>query len=310
MIRARFITITIAVVVAGLLLPPTAARAGYSDGGGFTAPGYGTRPWGMGGVVAIGGDESAIYWNPALLVELDRNRIGFSYVNIVPGAEAYQSQIAYAHILKRGPENEPGLAFNVHTVGALYENLRIELSDGQAYRENLLRLAYAYSPLYFVTVGASFNVMTSSSDVTGFGSDGTAIDIGGRVALFRGVMLGIVVRNALSEVKFDDSTTQSIGRSLTIGAAYRGIRNLAIEGNVESKFGSISRYVLGGEYRAYSDVLAVRAGLSSQSAGESRTVPHLGMGVQYERLRIDYNANFDSDDAFDTTHRFSLGLGF
>lgn len=298
------------VAAAGLaLLVAGPAAADYSKGGAFSAPGYGTRSWGMGGVIGIGNDEGAVYWNPALLAELDRNRLGFSYVNIVPGAEAHQSQLAYAHVLRRGVENEAGLAFNIHTVGALYENLRIELSDGQSYSENSLRLAYAYSPFYLVTIGAGFTVHRSSSDVNGFGSKGTSVDIAGRIALLPGITVALVSRNTLSQIDYEDNTSVTLPRSFTIGAVYTRVSNLAIEGDVEAKFGSFSRFVLGGEYRLYSDLLTIRAGVSSMNAGQSRGVPHLGMGVYYQRVRIDYNADFDSEDAFDTTHRFSLGVG-
>lgn len=285
------------------------AAADYSKGGAFASAGYGTRSWGMGGVVAIGNDEGAVYWNPALLAELDRNRLGLSYVNLVPGADAHQSQIAYAHVLKRGPENEPGLVFNVHTAGVLYENLRIDLADGQSYSENSLRLAYAYCPVYFLTIGAAFTVHTSSSDVNGFGSNGTSIDIAGRIALLPSMTLALVSRNTMSQINYEDNTNISLPRSFTVGVVYHGVSNLAIEADAESKFGGIARYVLGGEYRLYSDLLSIRAGVSSMNSGESRSVPHLGIGVEYERVRIDYNADFDSNDAFDTTHRFSLGVG-
>jgi hypothetical protein len=295
-------------LAAAAMLHAGSARAGYSDGGGFSAPGYGARSWGMGGVIAIPTGEEAIFWNPGQLAVLNDNRLGFSYINIVPGAKAYQSQIAYAHVLKRGTENEPGLSYNKHVVGALYENLSIELSEGESYSENSLRLAYAYSPAYFITVGATFSVMGTSSDIVSFGSSGTAIDVGGRIAVGPGITFAMTVRNALSQLEFDDNLNLSLPRSYTWGLAYTRIPNTALEGNVEAKFGEFSRFVLGGEYQVYSDILSVRGGLSALTAGEGRSVPHMGIGIQYERIRVDYNANFDSEDAFDTTHRFSLGL--
>jgi hypothetical protein len=298
---------TMLVVVAALAATP--ARAEYSLGGGHAAPGFGARPWGMGGVVALGGDESAIYWNPGKLAVLERNRVGFSFVNIVPDADAYQSQLAYAHILKRGPENDPGLAFNKHTIGALVENLRLDLSDGQRYTENSLRIAYAYSPVYYLTLGTTFGLLFTSSDVVGFGSSGSVIDIGGRIAVMRGVTLGIVARNVLSQIKFEDDVDQRLPRSYMLGVAYTGVKDLSLEVNLERKFGNASRYVIGGEYRLFSDMLAVRAGISSLRSGVGRSMPHIGIGFSYDRVRIDYNANFDEDTAFDTTHRFGLGVG-
>ncbi|MFH1754172.1 MAG: hypothetical protein ABIA59_00570, partial [Candidatus Latescibacterota bacterium] len=56
----------------------------------------------------------------------------------------------------------------------------------------------------------------------------------------------------------------------------------------------------------FADALAVRAGLSSLQSGEQRTIPHVGFGVTINRFQINYNANLDSDKAFEDTHRFSL----
>jgi hypothetical protein len=300
--------IHIFVIILAALLSAGPALAGYSDGGGFSAPGYGARSWGMGGVIAIPTGEEAVFWNPGQLAVLKSNQLGFSYINIVPGAEAYQSQLAYAHVLKRGTENEPGLAYNKHVIGALYQNLSIELSEGENYSENLLRLAYAYSPAYFITVGAAFSAMVTSSDIVSFGSNGTAIDVAGRIAVLPNFTFAMVVRNALSQLEFDDNVNLSLPRSYTWGLAFTGIPGTAIEGNAEAKFGTFSRFVMGGAYQVYSDILTVRGGVSAFTAGEGRGVPHMGIGVRYERIRVDYNANFDAEGAFDTTHRFSLGL--
>ena len=68
----------------------------------------------------------------------------------------------------------------------------------------------------------------------------------------------------------------------------------------------MSRYVLGAEGKLFSDVLALRGGLSSLQLGESRTIPHLGFGLKIHRIWVNYNANFDTDKAFEDTHRFSL----
>ncbi len=74
--RKLFVFI-LTIVTAGVVFSP--ALAGYSRGGGFTDPGYGARAWGMGGAaVAVGSDEGATFWNPALLSLIERGRLGFS----------------------------------------------------------------------------------------------------------------------------------------------------------------------------------------------------------------------------------------
>ena len=300
-------TLLAAAILAAASFVP--ALAGYSRGGGFTAPGYGARAWGMGGAaVAWGADEGATYWNPALLSLVDSGRIGFSYVNLVPGTEARHSYLAYARSIKEGLLDGPGLDYSEHAIGVLYGNLALEVSDGRKYTENALTLAYAYAPDYFVSIGASVGLLLSSSDIGEFDAKGTTFTAGIRVVLVENVTLAFVARNLFSRVLFDVGDNYNLDRSFTLGAAFEFLDDATLEGDVVGAFGGVSRLVLGCEGRFFSDVLAVRGGIASVTAGESRTLPHAGLGVRLSRLHLDYNANFDTSEAFEDTHRFSLAV--
>ncbi len=283
---------------------------GFAAGGSFSAPGYGARAWGMGGAaIAFGSDESSSFWNPALLALLDRDRVGVSYIDLVPGTDAQQSYLAYGRIIKEGPAEAPGLEFAQHAAGIIYGNLSLELSDGQTHTENTVRLAYAYAPQHFVSVGVAFSVLFSSSDVANFGSSGTSLDAGMRMAFLDDVTVAAVIRNAFSQISFDDNLSFQLPRFFTLGVAYDATDALTVEGDVVTGFGGMSRLVAGGEYMLFSDVLALRAGLAAITAGETRSVLHFGLGARLGRLRLDYNANLDDEDAFGDTHRFALGIG-
>jgi hypothetical protein len=286
------------------------AFAGYSTGGGFSAPGYGVRAWGMAGAaVAYGSDEASAYWNPALLSLLGRDRVGLSYVNLVPDAKARQSYAAYAHLFGRGPADEPGLEYARHVGAVVYGNLSTELSDGRSYTENTVRLAYAFSPQYFVSIGVAVNFLASSSDIGIFASKGTAIDVGLRANLSSHLTAGAVMRNALSEISFDDGFDQRLPRSLTLGLACVTGDAFAVEGDLVTEFGSIARLAMGAEYGLFSRALELRGGVSTPLAGESRVIPHLGIGVDIRDVHLDYNANFDSEEALADTHRFAVSIG-
>jgi hypothetical protein len=302
--RRSFSGILLAVLVLGLCPP---AQAGYSRGGVFTAPGYGARAWALGGAAtAIGADEGATYWNPALLSLLGRGRLGLSYVEPVPGAEVRQSFVAYAVPLKRGVADEPQLSFNEHTIGVLYSNLLLEVADGRAYTENSLLIGYSYAPEYFVSVGASVGVLLGSDDIGTADAKGTTVSAGIRVELAERLTLAAVVQNAFSHVMFDSGEDYPLDRSFTLGLGVRLLKNATIEGDVVGAFGGVARAVLGGEATLFSDALALRGGVSAITAGESRAVPHVGLGVGFRRFSLDYNANLDSEEAFGGTHRFSL----
>ena len=297
-------------IAMALLLAVTASAslAGYSRGGGFSAAGYGVRAWGMGGAaVAYNPDESAAYWNPACLSLLGRSRVGFSYADLIPETDAQQSYIAYGAVLKKGSELEPGLDYNVHSFGAIYYHLHLDLPDDRSYRENTLRLAYAFSPEYFVSIGAAFTALQSSAGYENFGSKGTAIDVGLRLALLKNWTVGAVAHNVFSRIAFDDGFDQSLERRYTVGLAYRPYDNITFEGDAVVAFGGLSRLVFGTEAVAF-NVFALRVGLSSLRSGTRRIMASFGAGVRLGPVGIDYNADLDHGDAFGQTHRVSLGL--
>jgi len=303
-------TVTAALAVVTAFAVPVHA-SDFSVGGSFAAPGYGVRPWGMAGAaVASGADEASVYWNPAMLGLIDEHRVGLAYSNLIPGVDARQSYVGYAQALKQGPVNEPGLEFAEHAIGAIYGNLTIELADGQSYSENTIRISYAYSPAYFLSFGVGLAGLQTTSDVQGFGATGTALDAGVRLGLSRAFTMAAVIRNALSQLGFEDGRTETLPRSYTLGLAYSGVSNLVVETDVEAKFGGLSKFVLGAEYKVYNDVLAVRTGLATITVGENRSIVYLGAGIGVRRFHFDYAVDFDSDEAFENTQRLSLGIGF
>lgn len=283
------------------------ALADYSRGGAFTAPNYGARAWALGGaaIASVGGEES-VSWNPAMLSCLEGRRIGAAFVNLVPGATAYHSHLAYAMTFNQGEAEPTGRQLSTHAFGCLFGNLYLDLAGGGNYTENTFRLAYAWTPDYFLSFGAAFNLLTMSSDYSDFGGSGTTFDAGLRLSLLEDVTFAFVARNAASRLNYSDGADFELSRSYSAGLAVSTIPHLLAEADVIIAHGAVSRYVLGAEGKLFSDVLALRGGLSSLQLGESRTIPHLGFGLKVHRFWVNYNANFDSDKAFEDTHRFSL----
>lgn len=297
------------VVAAVIVAAGQAAHAGYSKGGAFRSPGYGARAWGMGGaVVATLNDEGAVYWNPGMMAELPANTVGASYINLVPGATAHQSQLAYAHVLQEAEPNETGRRMARHAVGALYTNLRLAVQSGESYDENMLRIAYAYTPDYFITFAFAADVFASRSEIPDFGASGTSVDAAMRVVLTKNVKLGLVVRNAFSRYSYSDGADFKREREFALGVSTAASRYADVEGDVWYAHGGISRLTIGVETDYLFDVLALRAGLAAISSGESRSLPYFGFGVRVSRLALHYNADLDEETAFADTHRFTLSV--
>ena len=281
--------------------------ADYSRGGAFTAPNYGARAWGMGGaaIASVGGEE-CVSWNPAMLSCLKEKWIGAAFVNLVPGAAAYHSNLAFGMAFEQQSTGDFDPAIPTHAVGCLLGNLKLDLAGGGSYSENTLRLAYAWTPDDFLSFGAAFNLLVMSSDYSDFEGSGTSVDAGLRLSLLKNVTFAFVAKNAASRLNYSDGADLSLFRSYSIGLAAGSIPHLLAEADIVIAHGTVSRYVLGAEGKLFSDVLALRAGLSSLQLGETRTIPHLGFGFKIRRFWVNYNANFDSDQAFENTHRFSL----
>lgn len=296
-------------IVAGLLAGlASSAHAGYSEGGAFKSPGYGARAWGMGGAaVATVDDEGAVFWNPAMLGLLGSHAVGASYIDIVPGAGAHQSQLAYAHVIRRSGENVEGASVATHAAAVLFTNLRLGIQSGENYDENTIRLAYAYTPDFFITFGFAMEVFASTSDVGGFDSRGTSVDGAIRMMLTENFTLGIVARNAFSRISYDDTDVRR-EREYAVGLSTRSVRHVTIEGDMIIAHNKASRWILGFESEYLFDLLSLRAGYAMNRTGEVRTIPYFGFGARYRRITVHYNADFDKDYAFSDTHRFTLSL--
>jgi hypothetical protein len=297
-------------LVAGLLaLAAPSVHAGYSEGGAFKSPGYGARAWGMGGAAIVTvNDEGAVFWNPAMLGLLQNHAVGASYIDIVPGATAHQSQLAYAHVIRRSGKNVEGISVATHAAGVMFTNLRLGIQSGENYDENMIRLAYSYTPDFFISFGLSLDLFASSSEVPGFDGRGTSVDGAMRMMLTENFTLGFVARNAFSRISYDDDTDFKKEREYAIGLSTRSIRHVTLEGDLVVAHRKASRWILGVESDYLFDVLAIRAGYSLNRTGESRAVPYFGFGARFRRISLHYNADLDKEYAFSDTHRFSLSL--
>jgi hypothetical protein len=305
-VSARRIALVVCFVVAALF-PVKHARADSSEGGAFALPRYGARAWGMAGaVIARIDDESAVDWNPAGIARSPRSA-GVAYVELVPGAFLTQSQAALVIPFGGEPDLETGVSR--HALGAMYTNLSADVGAGETYLENHLRVAYAYSPEPLVTFAASAQAFISTSGVAGFDAMGTGIDMAGRLSLTRDWTLALVGHDVFSRYSYDDGKDYQKERQYVLGLARENLYGLALEANVVYVYGGWSKALIGAETDYIFDVVALRGGVAFLSVGEARTTYSFGVSARAAgRLFVHYGANLDEEDAFDTTHRFSVAV--
>jgi hypothetical protein len=305
----RMMLVAIA-LVASIVFGAGRAKADYSRGGAFTTPGYGARAWGMGGAATLTvEDEGAVFWNPAMMGRFQaRNLIGASYVNLVAGATAHQSQLAYGRTLEAGTPDEGRRPFARHAVGALYTNVHFGIQGGVDYDEHTFRIAYAYTPDPFISFGIAGDLLISRSDVPDFDALGSSVDFALRAALLEEVSLGFVARNAFSQYRFDYGDQVVREREFVLAVATDALPVVAAEGDIVWARNDVARLALGAETDYLFDRLALRAGFALIRIGESRSVPYAGFGFRAGAVTLNYNANFDKDTAFSDTHRFSMSV--
>jgi len=308
--RAKRAKRALAATVCALVLCAGPAWAGYSKGGAFRLPGYGARAWGMGGAATVTvDDESAVSWNPAMLSQLHGSCVGASYVNLVAGATARQSQIAYARALQWSEPGDDGQVVAHHAVGVMLTNLHLGLAGGDGYDENFVRVAYAYTPDYFVTFAAAGDVFLSTSYVPAFRAFGGSVAFAARPMLTRHLDVAVVARNAFSRFSYEDGVDFEKERAFVFAAGTHSLPYARVEADVVVDHGDLGRILGGVESDYLFDLLCLRAGAAALRSGESREVPYFGFGLRAgSRLRLDYNANLDDEKAFEDTHRFSLSV--
>jgi len=297
-------------LAASIVVGTGRAEAGYSRGGAFTTPGYGARAWGMGGAATLTvEDEGAVFWNPAMMGRFQaRNLVGASYVNLVAGATARQSQLAYGRTLEAGTPGEGRKPFARHAVGALYTNVHFDIQGDVGYDEHTFRLAYAFTPDPFISFGIAGDLLISRSDVPDFDALGSSVDFALRAELLDGLSLGLVARNAFSQYRFNYGDQIVREREFVLAVATDALPVVTAEGDIVWAHHDVARLTLGAETDYLFDRLALRAGLGLVRIGESRSVPYAGFGFRAGAVTLHYNANFDQETALSDTHRFSVSV--
>ena len=293
-------------LLASMAMPPR-AHADSSRGGMFNLPRYGARAWGMGGaVIARIDDESAIDWNPAGIAESARGA-GVSAVELVPDAFLTQAQAAF--VMPIGHSRNPETGVSRHAAGAMYTNLSADVGAGQTYSENHLRLAYAYSPQPVVTFAFSGRIAFARSGVDNFDSWGTSVDMAVKLRLSQAWSVAVVGHDLFSRYTFEDGHDDPNDHEYVAGIAHHMPGAVDLEANVTYLHDGWLRTMVGAETPYFFGRVALRSGVAILSTGEGRERYGFGISVRaLQQLSVHYAANIDDEDAFGTTHRFSLGV--
>jgi len=299
--RITLITIA-ACVLAGRALPVSAES---STGGAFILQGYGARAAGMAGAAsAVIDDEGAVDWIPARM-GLSARTLGASYLDVIPGGDLAQSQVAFVSALGR---REEGVAY--HAIGVMFTNLSADIGDVSTYSENHLRVAYALTPQPFVGIAIAGQLFYSRSGVAGFDAWGSSFDFSGRLSLSRHWEFGVVTHDLFSRYSFDDGTDAGKEYSVVTGLATTRLPLFTLSADAVRQYATWTQLRAGVETPYIFSHVALRAGVALRRAGEARTSLAFGASLRFidARVFLHYAASIDDDEAFGTTHRLGLAV--
>jgi len=297
-----------AIAVAAALASPLPA-AEYSRGGTFLPMGWDARGEGMGHAATILiRDDRSVFWNPANLTFLSSPRISLGTTKPVPDLDAYYSVLS-AGMGLMDTRSHPDLDYSMRRfgVGIMVSHLGLELAGGSKWNEGTFGLSAAFSPNHYNSVGVTFRMMQSWSDLTDADATGMAVDFGW-TALVRGKLwLAVVGRNFASTVSYPNRD-EEIDPVWNLAAAYeRIVDRVSVEFDTVFKNGAFSRFLIGGEVMLVRDLLFATGGLDYRLNEGKRAIPAFGFGSIYRGIEISIAFTFDPEDAFGRKTRVSVG---
>jgi len=315
----RWLSLVAILLAGGLALPAEAARihpkAG-STAATFLKIGAGARAVAMGEAFgALADDASAVYWNPAGLVQLTQKEFTAMH------DESYQNMrfafLGYAHPL--GPRQALGLSGSGLLLG---NDLERRSGVGESIPETPLTpvegnfgaddlsaaLSYAWRPTAPVSFGLTMKALRQRIDQ----------EKGQSLAMDAGLLYqfpGTAVRGAAVLQNFGPGLTlrdqsYDLPMNVKLGLAWRPRPNADVTFDINQPNDNYMRFHMGGEYRPL-DFFALRAGLKYRLNGNELgglSGVSVGGGFKFRGAGVDYA--FVPAEDIGHTHRVSLTFRF
>jgi hypothetical protein len=269
----------------------------------------------MGGAYsALGGEPTALYWNPATLFFQQGRALEASYTDLYGLGTAERTFLSYGWkstfeipqfekdkvVVSRDTQSGPGYAISI-------QSLFLDL-DGAGYSELSVGGAAAWGYGDRLAVGLAFRGLFVSSDFDEVSAVGYNLGIGLAWRYSGKERLGLSVPNLLNRVfwKFDSTERLPLGVALGWTRSFTPHLLLSVDLEIREGEGGLYRLGAGGEWWVLPDRIAARAGFRHVGAGlEAINKPTFGVAVRFSRLRFDYAYRLEPD-ALGDTHRIGL----
>jgi hypothetical protein len=300
--------------------------------------GVGARALGMGGAfVAMANDASAIYWNPAGLIQLSQREIAIMHSERFAGIVKYD-WVSYVHpqqtdvhsscfgvsLIRLGVDDIPITTLRHEDQPLDPVNNRPEVKRWASDAEYALFVTYARSMNSMFSYGGNVKILRRSVDE--YSAWGLGVDVSLLLKPIERLRLGINLQDATTTlVAWDTGTRESISPTMKIGGAYvlklnmlQGYITPAVDLDIRfegrkyaSQFhwGNLSADIRFGAEYWFRNLFAVRVGsddIGRFSAGTGFRLQQLGMNI--EQVGLDFA--FLSKGDLDNTYRISASVGF
>lgn len=283
-----------------LIWRPSASSA--TTGFDFLKIGVGARPLALGeAYVALADDISGIYWNPAGLVQLSRQEIGFTYNKWFEDIGYHF--FGYAHLL-----NDSAFALSFYYLG-------VENIEGNNQESNPTGEFSVYDLAFGFSYSRRLNDRLSTGLTLKFIKEKLEDEVANALAFDWGALyktgihnldLGLNIQNMGTKIKFINEYT-SLPLNCKFGLAYKLFSGYPLIFTLDfNKLKNRDIYFSLGAECWIADYLAVRVGRKFDPNIDDGL--RLGLGLKVENLRLDYA--YTPHKIMGDTHQFSVGFYF
>lgn len=308
-------------VMAALICPPRAlatehyfsSKAAGTAGADFLNLPVGARAAAMGGAYSAVSDEaSAIYWNPAGLVQIPKLSAVFMRSQYV--ADISYQYAAYAQRLSYG--DVIGVSALFTDIGSI-DNTNVDGGRIGTFspKDQVYTLSYSKAILEFsdkdmdVSMGVSLKYIRSTIIES---AKSYAGDIGIMTYNFKDIpyRLAITVSNFGQGMRYDQASN-TLPLTLKLGAAVNPFRDMLLTTDVLIAKQNATNFLFGAELATEPNELTrlcLRAGLNTQRMSDGLSGLTLGVGATLHFFSLDYA--FVPMGELGTTHKISITFDF
>jgi len=306
------------VVAAGILLAASAEAASRTSA--FAPVDPGVRASAMGGAfTAVGGEPSAMYWNPAALFYQEGRSVEASYEDLYGLSLAKRTFLTFGtktvieepHYvgdrIEIRPDRSSGAAWALGV-----ESLFMDVAD-QGYSEVSVGGAGAWGYGDRFAMGLSLRALFVNSDLDGVSALGYDLGLGVGWRYSSRARFGLAVPHLFSRLFWDFESNERLPLGVSLGWSRHFTSTIVIALEAEwreGEGGGPYRLAGGGEWWVVPSRLAARAGYRRVAGGlDTIAEPTFGAAVRLAALRVDY-AFLMGPDLLGDTHRVGLLVGF